>query len=248
MTDAAGAVVWRAEYKPFGEEHQIQATKDNDLRFVGKEKDEETGLLYFGARYMEALIGRFLAPDPVGAVDPRKTAKVSVNEKTGEIMVDQKIKNINVRNIENPQGLNLYAYALNNPYKFLDVLGLFWEYSHSTGELTYVNNESGARTPIGIGYSGRAIGLNNPTMQNVPNVGPIPQGTYDIGDASSTKGPLTLPLNPRQDTNTFGRDGFLIHGDNSQRNQSASRGCIILDRPIRERINSSQDRELRVTP
>jgi RHS repeat-associated protein len=101
MTDAAGAVVWRAEYKPFGEEHQIQATKDNDLRFVGKEKDEETGLLYFGARYMEALIGRFLAPDPVGAVD----------EKTGKV---------NSKNLLNPQRLNYYAYGLNNPYKYVD--------------------------------------------------------------------------------------------------------------------------------
>jgi RHS repeat-associated protein len=107
MTDASGSVVWRADYKPFGEEHLITGTKENDLRFVGKEKDKETGLLYFGARYMEALIGRFLTPDPIGAVDAR----------TGKT---------NDKIIKNPQGLNLYAYALNNPYRYIDPDGLIW--------------------------------------------------------------------------------------------------------------------------
>jgi len=101
MTDSGGNVVWRGDYRPFGEEHLITGTKENDLRFVGKEKDQETGLLYFGARYMEAMIGRFLAPDPVGPVD----------EKTGKI---------NDKNLLNPQRLNYYAYGLNNPYRYID--------------------------------------------------------------------------------------------------------------------------------
>jgi hypothetical protein len=136
----------------------------------------------------------------------------------------------------------------NNPIRFIDPFGLYWEYSQSTGQLTYVNNESGARTPVGTGYSGQGAGWNNPAMQNVSNVGPIPQGTWDIGGATTTRGPITLPLAPRPGTNTFSRDAFLIHGDNPQRNQSASQGCIILDRPFRDQINNSQDRELRVMP
>ena len=68
--------------------------------FVGKEQDQETGLYYFGARYMEAMIGRFVSPDPVGPVDP-----------SGKI---------NVKNILNPQRLNAFTYALNNPYTFTD--------------------------------------------------------------------------------------------------------------------------------
>ena len=70
MTDSTGAVTWRAEYKPFGEEQEITGPSENDKRFVGKEKDEESGLHYFGARYMESRIGRFTSPDPVRAVDP----------------------------------------------------------------------------------------------------------------------------------------------------------------------------------
>jgi len=40
MTDAGGSVVWRADYKPFGEEQLITGSMENDLRFVGKEKDQ----------------------------------------------------------------------------------------------------------------------------------------------------------------------------------------------------------------
>jgi RHS repeat-associated protein len=106
MTDASGTVVWRGDYKPFGEEYQITGFPENDKKFVGKEKDEETGLYYFGARYMEAKIGRFVSPDPVGAVDP----------KTGSI---------NQAVIHDPQRLNHYAYGLNNPYKYVDPDGEF---------------------------------------------------------------------------------------------------------------------------
>ncbi|OGP72778.1 MAG: hypothetical protein A2V86_08725 [Deltaproteobacteria bacterium RBG_16_49_23] len=104
MTDASGSVVWRGDYKPFGEEYQVTGFPENDKKFIGKEKDEETGLYYFGARYMEARIGRFVSPDPVGAVNP----------KTGTI---------NQIVIHDPQRLNYYAYGLNNPYKYVDAHG-----------------------------------------------------------------------------------------------------------------------------
>ncbi len=64
-------VVWRADYKPFGEEQSVTQAPENDMEFVGKEKDKETGLYYFGARYMRPEIGRFVTTDPVGPVDPR---------------------------------------------------------------------------------------------------------------------------------------------------------------------------------
>ena len=102
MTDPGGTVVWRADYLPFGEENITSGTLENDFRFVGKENDKETGLHYFGARYMEAMIGRFISPDPVGAVNPTKGK------------VDQ-------TSLLNPQRLNRYSYSLNNPYKYLDL-------------------------------------------------------------------------------------------------------------------------------
>ena len=65
MTDATGSVVWRAEYMPFGEETINQATVQNSKMFVGKEKDSESGLYYFGARYNDSSSGRFISPDPI---------------------------------------------------------------------------------------------------------------------------------------------------------------------------------------
>lgn len=101
MTDVNGNVVWQADYKPFGEEQSITGTLENNEKFVGKEKDKETGLQYFGARYMKDEIGRFITVDPVGPVDPR-TSKT------------------NYEMLTNPQKLNRYAYSLNNPYRYID--------------------------------------------------------------------------------------------------------------------------------
>ena len=63
---------------------------------TGKERDPETGLDYFGARYMSAAQGRFTTPDPLMA-----SAKAS-----------------------NPQTWNRYAYALNKPLRYVDPDGL----------------------------------------------------------------------------------------------------------------------------
>jgi RHS repeat-associated protein len=83
------------------------------MRFVGKEKDRETGLQYFGARYMKNEIGRFLSPDPMGPVDP-------------------KTNRTNYKMLENPQLLNRYAYSLNNPYRYMDATGKWPTEVHNT--------------------------------------------------------------------------------------------------------------------
>jgi RHS repeat-associated protein len=62
--------------------------------FTGKERDNETGLDYFGARYLSAAQGRFTSPDSPSYSNQR-----------------------------NPQSWNLYAYSLNNPITFIDPNG-----------------------------------------------------------------------------------------------------------------------------
>ncbi len=58
---------------------------------------------------------------------------------------------------------------------------------------------------------------------------------------------MVMALDPDPGNQMFGRDGFLIHGDNMAMNHTASEGCIILGRPIREQIADSADRVIVVT-
>lgn len=65
------------------------------LKFTGKERDAETGLDYFGARYFSGAQGRFTSPDVP--------------------LLDQ--------HPEDPQSWNLYSYVRNNPLRFVDPTG-----------------------------------------------------------------------------------------------------------------------------
>ena len=62
VTNQAGAVVSRHDLLPFGEEVQPATLGREALLFTGKERDYDTGLDYFGARYLKADLGRFFPP------------------------------------------------------------------------------------------------------------------------------------------------------------------------------------------
>jgi len=73
-TDGAGVVISYEEYHPYGTSAYRVAKSATDLslkryRFSGKERDDETGLYYFGARYYAAWLGRWTSSDPAGFVD-----------------------------------------------------------------------------------------------------------------------------------------------------------------------------------
>ncbi len=66
LTDSTGAIVWAADYLPFGQADVSIATIDNNLRFAGQYYDNETGLHYNYHRYYDPKIGRYLRADPIG--------------------------------------------------------------------------------------------------------------------------------------------------------------------------------------
>lgn len=115
-------------------------------------------------------------------------------------------------------------------------------YSQSTGNWWDEKGEL-----LATGYSGHGEGKNNPNLQAIRNVGPIPRGLYTIGQPrdSANVGHFALPLTP-VDHDALGRTNFLIHGDSKTSPGAASHGCIILSRSIRMMIHDRNDRILKV--
>ena len=92
LTDANGNVCYDADFYPFGGERAVVSTCSQDYKFTGKERDSESGLDNFGARYMSSQYGRFMSPD--------------------EPLVGQYVSE--------PQSWNLYSYVQNNPINATD--------------------------------------------------------------------------------------------------------------------------------
>jgi len=103
VTDSNRKIVSAIAYHPFGEPSLKEGSEH--YLFTGKEKDE-TGLYYYGARYYDPDLGRFLTRDPYSG------------------------------NLVNPQSLNQYTYCYNNPLLFVDPDGLDPEVNDVTADLT----------------------------------------------------------------------------------------------------------------
>ncbi|MFM0240233.1 tlde1 domain-containing protein [Paraburkholderia phytofirmans] len=119
-----------------------------------------------------------------------------------------------------------------------------WKYSQATGVISHDGN---SLTPVA--YSGIGPGKNNPSAQMQESIGPIPRGAWTIGQPFTHPhaGPYTLRLSPEMGTVTFGRSGFLIHGDSSVHPGQASNGCIITGINNRQHIWASGDHTLIAT-
>ena len=118
-----------------------------------------------------------------------------------------------------------------------------WNFEQASGNLSQDS------TFVATGWAGHSEGKNNPAMQNVPDVGPLPVGTYSIGEPhdSPHTGPYTMDLTPDPDNTMFGRSEFRIHGAAFVNPDMSSDGCIIMPRVVREKIWSSNDRSLEVS-
>jgi len=102
LTNASGTVVRRVYYDIWGAPRRDElvtgapnTTPKTREGFTGQTGDGSTGLIYYGARYYDPVIGRFIQPDPI------------------------------IPNVFNPQNLNRYTYVLNDPLNRIDPTGNF---------------------------------------------------------------------------------------------------------------------------
>jgi RHS repeat-associated protein len=141
-TNATGQVVWKETYRPYGQKlTNSAAATGNKVGYAGKPFDNNTGLSYMGARYYDPVLGRFTGIDPK-EVDPNDL-----------------------------HSFNRYAYANNNPYKYVDPDG------HSPLDVAFLMYDLGKLgwamySGVGVGAAAAdvamsAIGVASP----VPGVG-----------------------------------------------------------------------------
>ena len=103
LTDRSGTVVQHYEYSTFGQTSYQNNTSAFPVsnRYTGQIADDETGLLYYGGRYYDPQLGRFIQPDPT-IPDPYDS-----------------------------QSYNRYSYCSNNPLNEVDPSGYYGEGSDS---------------------------------------------------------------------------------------------------------------------
>lgn len=119
-----------------------------------------------------------------------------------------------------------------------------YTYEQATGLLLDETN-----TKVAIGYAGRDAGKNNPPMQSVKGIGPLPRGWYTAGHPrnDSVVGLYAIPLIPDPTNEMFQRNSFFMHGDSKEHPGLASHGCIVLPRAIREKFSQSGCNRIQVT-
>jgi len=112
-TDSSGATLEYTIYSPYGATLKTSGTSGylNANKFTGKQVDKDTGFYYYGARYYSANYGRFLSQDNVF---------LAIGENNGVL--------------KDPQALDSYSYARNNPLRFVDPDGnSFWDFVNRAG-------------------------------------------------------------------------------------------------------------------
>jgi RHS repeat-associated protein len=124
VTDANGGVKARHDYLPFGEEilvgiggrtaEQGYITDTVRQKFTQKERDNESGLDYFEARYYSSAQGRFTSVDPGNAGARRK----------------------------DPQSWNAYDYGRNNPLRYIDPDGTTYRLYDLDGNWQDISDEN----------------------------------------------------------------------------------------------------------
>lgn len=167
ILDSNGTKVYSAVYDAYGGVLNTSPFEyDPVLKFSGKERDHESELDNFGARYYNHSHSQFISTDPI------------INKEEA---------------LYNPQLWNLYSYCRNNPVTYLDPDGRTDIKINVVREFARVNSILGRLSVEGTNISGYTLEL--PWRNNQTDISAIPLGEYQaILDESPSKNYLILRL------------------------------------------------------
>ncbi|MBX2997110.1 MAG: Ig-like domain-containing protein [Caldilineaceae bacterium] len=159
LADASGALIQSYRYDAWGRVLTEVGSSNNARQYTGHYHDAETGLDYFGARYYDSEIGRFLAQDSY----------------LGEA--------------KTPPSLHRYLYAYANPLRYVDLVGfssaevnngVVTEYSDGGNTVTMSRGGWSSVTSTGVAATGLAKWVNGESKGTAGET-PMPEYNGPLG-------------------------------------------------------------------
>jgi RHS repeat-associated protein len=235
VTDSNGDLTKTLDYYPYGSERINSGSDDQQRTYIGQYFDDDIDLSYLNARYYNGAQGQFLSMDP---------AYLALGD-------EKQVKDLSSFNqqiyLTDPQGLNSYAYARDNPITRSDPTGKYFELSAGgtgmgwSGAIGLRFDTTGlnvfASGGSGVGWGGHLIGLSWVPGEEVPHedqtktsiggdFGPI--GVSADGDYDSSA--VTLRnASPRISFNYGAGIDFYVRRDVSTPIIGGSHGNLVLN-------------------
>ncbi len=209
-----GTILEQQRYLPFGQARVMPpyaSVTSTDFTYTGQRDLSGTGVMDYDARFYSPWLGRFLQPDTI------------------------------IPDLANPQSLNRFSYVLNNPVKYSDPSGHWWQIALAVVVIVVIialvvvmvhNGPAQKQVPQGApDYSGLNYHVPTPTGTQLPPTPtgtncPIPQSCSwtPTQNPTQTKPPTLKPTETQQPTKTQ-QPELPVPGEPSATNCPIPMGC-----------------------